>query len=129
MSLNKILSDLDEIDDWVCDIYSINKKYGRVHDGAINKIRVAKDQLKSGFSETSLEKSTRLEQFLLMLADRHVLEKKTKSVPVFDEFDTPWQTEYVCRECGSSYSVYDTNKECDRLREIKDFLGDTVDEL
>ena len=122
MSIEKILSGLDEIDDWVCDIYSINKKYGRVHDGAINKVRDVKDQIKAEFSESYMEKSERLEQFLLMLADRHILEKKSKRVPVFDEFDTPWQIEFVCKECGWSCSEYEKIKECARIREIKNFL-------
>lgn len=74
-------------------------------------------------TESLSEKYTRLEQFLLMLADRHVLEKKTKRVPVFDEFDTPWQTVIVCVECGSKVSLYDEYKVCPKKTEILEFFG------
>lgn len=75
------------------------------------------------------EKSERLEQFLLMLADRHVLEKKSKQVPVFDEFDTPWQIEYVCKECGWTCSEYTKIKECGKRVEILDFLCLPIDQV
>lgn len=73
--------------------------------------------------ETDRVKIRRLEQFLLVMADRHVREKQVNRVPVFDEFDEPWQTSWVCAECGDSKSSYNKDKDCDRLKEIKEFLG------
>lgn len=51
MTNEEIIQRLEEIDDWVCDIYTLNNKYGRVHDGAINKIRDLIEELRSERSE------------------------------------------------------------------------------